>query len=130
MKKNLFIFGALIAMSPLCAQNFTYELPKLTDPAAMAANEIAMLDDLIAVTEQNLEKQKKIKILVVEYQKIQSVYLQNTENKEMLFRMIKSAYRLLESIKDAHLTQAFDPKFISELNLLSQIAAKSGIAKP
>jgi hypothetical protein len=44
--------------------------------------------------------------------------------------MIKSAYATLNTIKENHLEQTFDPDFISELTIISQVAKKRGVPKP
>lgn len=103
---------------------------KLTDPAALINNEIVMLDNLIAVTEKSLEKQKALRDLIEHYNNTQKALLKNSDNKELLFRTVKLAQRVLESIQDNHLTHNFDSAFLSELTLLSQIAAKYGEPKP
>lgn len=109
----------------------TSDLPPHTnDPLQITGNEITKLDALIEVTQQNLENQKKLRKLVSEYQQIQAQYLLNADDKEVLYRAVKSAHRLLENIKENHLTQAFDSQFISELSFFSQIATKRGIPKP
>lgn len=125
-----FILGC--SFLPLCYGEIASakSLSPIKDPAALIGNELARLDTLIDATQQSLDSQKKLRERIVEYKKIQDLYLKNSQDNEILFRMIKSAYRTLESIKEEHLTQTFDPDFISELTLLSQIATKRGIPKP
>lgn len=105
-------------------------LPPVKDPNALIGNELSRLDTLIQATQQSLDAQKKLREKIAEYQKIQDAYLQHSEDNELLFRMIKSAHRTLQSIQENHLVQIFDPDLISELSLLSQIATKRGIPKP
>jgi hypothetical protein len=108
-------------------------LPNLSyikDPAELLNNEIERLDTLIQATQQSLENQKALRASIVEYQKIQNLYLQNTQDNELLFHLIKNAHYLLESIKENHLLHTFDSDFLSELTLLSQAANKRGMPKP
>lgn len=102
----------------------------IKDPAALIGNEIARLDTLIQATELSLEGQKKLRIQIVEYQKLQDIFLKNPKDNELLFKVIKSAYRTLQTIKENNLTQTFDADFIDELTVLSQPATKRGIPKP
>jgi hypothetical protein len=102
----------------------------IKDPAALIGNEIARLDTLIQATELSLEGQKKLRVQIVEYQKLQDIYFKNPQDNELLFKVIKSAYRTLQTIKENHLTQTFDADFIDELTVLSQPATKRGIPKP
>lgn len=109
------------------------ETPSMTsikEPAALLGNEIARLDTLIQATQQSLEGQKKLRERIVEYQKIQDLYLKQPQDNDLLFKLVKSAYRTLESIKENHLTETFDPDFINELTVLSQAANKRGVPKP
>lgn len=102
----------------------------IRDPAALIGNEIARLDTLIQATQQSLEGQKTLREKIVEYKKIQDLYLQQPQNNDLLFRLVKSAKRTLDTIKENSLTQTFDPEFINELTVLSQAANKRGVPKP
>jgi hypothetical protein len=104
--------------------------PAVKDPTALLGNELARIDMLILATQQSLESQKKLREQIAEYQKIQEYYLKHSQDNEVLFRMIKIAYATLNTIKDNHLEQTFDPDFISELTVISQVAKKRGVPKP
>lgn len=109
----------------------TPDLPaRVEDPTAMVTNELAMLDTLIAATQQSLDKQKALRELIKKYQELQRTYFDNSEDNELLLRMVKLAHKIMESINDNKLTHNFDPAFLSELNLFSQIASKYGVPKP
>jgi hypothetical protein len=99
------------------------------DPAQLIPNEIARLDTLIQATEQSLEGQKILREQMIEYQKLQEQYLKHPQDNDLLFKVIKSAYRTLQTIKTNHLTQTFDTDFIDELTVLSKPATKRGIPK-
>lgn len=92
--------------------------------------EVSTLDNLIELTGQNLQSQERIRLQLIDYQKINTAFLKNPDDKEMLFQMIKSADRLFENINKTHLSQNFSPEFLNELKLFSQIASKAGIPKP
>lgn len=102
----------------------------IKDPAALIGNEISRLDTLIQATELSLEGQKKLRTQIMEYQKLQDLYFKTPQDNDLLFKVIKSAYRTLQTIKENHLVQTFDPEFIDELTVLSQPATKRGIPKP
>lgn len=109
----------------------TQDLPaRIEDPTAMVINELAMLDTLIAATQQSLEKQRALREQIKKYQELQKAYLDNTEDNELLLRIVKQASKVLDGINENRLGQNFDPAFISELTLFSQIAAKYGVPKP
>lgn len=102
---------------------------KETEPALVVAKEFQRLNNLINITEKNLENQKALKQLFIDYQQQQIHYLDNSQDKEVTLQMVKSAYRLLEGIKTNHLIQTFDTEFISQLTFFSQFAIKKGIPK-
>lgn len=92
--------------------------------------EITMLSDLIDATQQNLNNQIKLRDLIKQYQTYQKRYLEVADDNELLYQMIKTAYVILDIIKQNHLAEAFDPAFISELTIVSKPAAKRGLPKP
>lgn len=101
---------------------------EIKDPNALIGNEIARLDTLIQATEISFEAQKKLRTQIVEYQKLQDQYLQNQNDNGLLLKLVKSAYRTLQTIKENHLEQNFDADFIDELTIISLPASKKGIS--
>ena len=92
--------------------------------------EVSTLENLIELTKLQFQSQEKIRLQLIEYQKISTAFLKNPDDKELLFQTIKLADRLFENINQAHLSQNFSPEFLNELKLFSQIASKAGIPKP
>ncbi len=92
--------------------------------------ELEVIDSLILSTKTSLALQEKIRIQLIEYQKINKAFIQNPNDTDSLFRTIKSADLLFHNIQDAHLSQNFSPEFLNELTLFSQIASKKGTFKP
>ena len=105
-------------------------MPATKEPPILVENEIDVLNTLINATEKNLTKQKKMKDLVLEYQKALAFYLKNSSDKEAVLRVAYVAEKLLADIQEGHLIDSFNPDFISELTIFSQIAAKKGIPRP
>lgn len=122
-----YIFAACLLAVPCMGQ---IPIPSVKDPAALLGTELGRLDMLILATQQSLESQRKLREQIAEYQKIQEYYLKHSQDNEVLFRMIKSAHMTLNTIKENHLEQTFDPDFISELTIISQVAKKRGVPKP
>lgn len=127
----LFFLLTIFSMQVSTLENpMSPDLTTVKNPANLINHEISRLDNLIQATQQSLEGQKKLRERIMEYQKIQNLYLQNTNDNELLFQMVKSAYRTLSCVKENHLMQTLDTEFISELTKLAQIATKRGIPKP
>lgn len=116
----LSLFGQLAASSS----------PTVLDPKEIVSNELARLDFLIEATEKSLQQQQKLRSLLKDYQKLQAQYLNQPDDNELLFQLIKSAYTILETIKTLHLETAFEPEFLSELTVLAKPAIKSGMPRP
>lgn len=102
----------------------------IVHPHEVVANELARLDQLIDATKLSLAQQQKLRENIRLYQDLQKRYLDNPDDNELLYQLVKNAYYILESIKAQHLELAFEPDFLSELSLLSKPALKSGIPKP
>ena len=129
MKKVIATLLLLFTLS-LQATPSTNDLPPKEKQKEQTSNELTRLNNLIQVTAKNLEKQKSLLIMVQEYQHMQEKYLKSPDDNDQLFRLVKAAYRLSETIKENNLSQTFSSDFMSELNLFSQIAQKRGIPKP
>lgn len=118
-------FAAEAPLNPI-----TTDIPVAKSQEAVVAGEIAMLDNLIDVTKQNLEMQTQLRDRIQEYQKLLAVYLQNENDKELLFKLVRVATAVSNTVKENHLTQIFDQEFLSELNVFANIGNKRGIPKP
>ena len=124
----VFLIAALPAFA---AENKALpNLSSIRDPSQVIDHEIKRLDHLIQATKHSLENQKILRERILDYKKVQQAYELHPNDNEILYQMVKVGHRLLESIKENHLTQNFDPEFLSELTALSQFAAKRGIPKP
>ncbi len=125
----------LVSFSNLCMGNeatlkpITNDLPKMRSMDEIVSSELSRLDNLIVMTQQNLQNQLALRTLLEQYQQIQAQHLQNDQDIEILFKLVKMAQRLFESIKQNHLTHLFEQDFLSELALFSQIANKRGIPR-
>jgi hypothetical protein len=101
-----------------------------TESSQAVSQEIERIEDLIDVSKQNVSVLTQLKASIEKYQLLQSRYMQNQDNNDLLYQMIKEAYSILETIKKYQLASLFDPAFISELTLVSKPAAKLGLPKP
>lgn len=99
------------------------------DTKDVVSSELAMLDTLIEATKKSLANEITLKEQITRYQKIQELYLLGASDNDTLYKMAHLALRILETIKESHLTQNFDPAFLSELTLISRPATKPGIPK-
>lgn len=96
----------------------------IKDPKEIINVQLNSLDHLIKMTALTLHKMEEFRQNIAEYQTVQNQYLENTQDRKLLFRMTKLAYTLQDEIKKAEMTHAFDTEFMSELNLLARIYKK------
>lgn len=130
---HYFIFCLFLAAFPLAAA-VQQDLPKneataLKDPKEIINLQIKSLDHLTEMTKMSLAKMTQLRATIVKYQTIQELYLQQPKDKELLYRMTKLANDLLQEIKSAHLTHAFDSEFMSELHMFSRMYRKNEVPK-
>jgi hypothetical protein len=101
-----------------------------TASSQLISNQLVKIDEWLEAAKQNVRALSQIKASVEKYQHLQARYMQNPDNNEALYQMIKEAHSLLEAIKTMQLTPLFDAAFISELTVVSKPVAKLGIPKP
>lgn len=97
----------------------------------LSANEdLARLDALIKVTQENLAHEIALREYLKTYLDLQEQYLKNPDDKEQLLRVARAAVKVMDSIKDNNLASTFSNSFMSELTLFAQVGQKRGIPKP
>ena len=120
------IILAFLAISPLAALE---HLPQISDASSDVDHELSELNALITVTEEMLTAEKKVRFQVEEYSRLRQLYLRDGDDRELLFRIIKAAYTLRETIHHHHLDHAFSKSFIEELDLFAQVANKRSLPR-
>lgn len=123
MFRNLFAI-CLLPLFAFAVNPTTSEIPNFSQLNQNTKQELALIDNLIEVTEKNLARQRKLKREINEYIALQERYMKNTNDKDLGFQLVKSAKEVLEGIKDQNLTQVMDAQFMSELAFFSSIADK------
>lgn len=97
--------------------------------AVSQSKEIEVVEGLIKLSECNVETQKNLRALILDYQTANANYIQNPDDRDSLLKTAKLALRTSQIIQDNHLEHLFTQEFMSELNLFAQIAKKMGIPK-
>lgn len=128
-KKSFFLSLLLSYNLNLMAATTSEIGAPIKDPKMLVKNEILRLDTLIEATEKSLEAQRMLREKIYEYQALQENFIKTPNDNEILFKIIKSAYKILQIIQENHLTQNFDTDFIDELTLLSKPATKRNLPK-
>jgi len=127
MKKLLLTACCLLSCSALFS--LQTDLPQISDISSKVPQELDTLNAVIGATRENLSRQEILKDEVERYQQLQARFLQNPDNNELLFQMVKSAYRISELVQTAHLQNAFSKNFLNEIEMFARVAAKRGIPR-
>jgi hypothetical protein len=109
---------------------YSQEVLSIDDPSKVIEKELSMLSELIESSKVHLKNLVFLKESIDNYRKLQACCMENLEDQETLYKMIKLAQTILVNIKQNQLIPLFDPAFISELTILSKPAAKLGIPRP
>lgn len=129
--KNLIICTvSTLAFLPSLQGAGPTDLPQISDVSSNVSGELQTLDQIIAMTKENLAAQEVIRQKVHYYYRLQQAYLSDPDDRELLFRMVKTSYKLLELINKNHLRHAFTDEFLGELDVFAQVAVKRGIPRP
>lgn len=120
MKKTFFVLMMATAYAGFCESNVV----DITSPMTVVPTNLSSLELLIQATEQQHTFQVALREEIIAYEKMRDQYLQNPEDKDLLFRVVKRADRVLEEIKMSKLTHLFDTEFLKELNVFARFAKK------
>lgn len=94
------------------------------EPSPLAEDEIKRLEDWIQITEEQLELQKKLKKLMIEFRLQKDQFTSGNENKSFIANMIKTAKEIFILIRQAHIEHLFPSDYLKELALFKSIGEK------
>jgi hypothetical protein len=120
---SIYVLFAVCCSALLCAAPPPAALP-YGEGHALIARQIEQMDLLVQATEQSLADEKKVRALILEYQKIEAQFIKHPEDNAVLLKMVRQAAKILDAVKQAYLEHLFDPEFLEELNILARAAAK------
>jgi|GEM_PF-4732779 len=117
---------------PILAFELPEDVPPATvkDPKEIIDIQVRSLELLQKRTALTLSQIEGLKNEIIEYKRVQELYLDNIENRRFLADMLCAAANLLQGIKNAHITDFFEPEFLSELTTLSQLQLKMALPAP
>lgn len=89
----------------------------------LIADEIATLNELIEVTEKNLEHQKKTRELLIAFKQARLDFMNDPDNARKGTLMVRYAMELYREIEQQRLTHLFPPDFVYELQFFTEVGA-------
>ena len=84
--------------------------------------EISVLDNLIEVTQKNLNNQKLLHQKLIHFKEVQKKYIEDTDNKKLAEDMIYSANEVLQVIESSHLMHLFNVDFMKDIEFFAQFS--------
>ncbi len=90
--------------------------------------ELKILDDLIATSERQINLQKELRDLIIQFHTQQDLFYQGSDsdqkNKELASKMVSTAATILKNSEENHYIHLFPPFFVEELKLFANISKK------
>lgn len=93
-------------------------------------DEVKVAEQLIIATSRQLETQKQMKELMLQFKKQREEFIQGNQTKSHAGRMVRTARQIYEMISSNHLEHLFAKEYLDELLFFSSIAGKTAITKP
>lgn len=116
------------------AENPTLLIPQSslieTNLPLVTEDEVSTLEQLISATEAQLEAQKQLKQLMLQFQKQREEFVQGNQSRTHASRMVRTARQIYEMITSNHIEHLFAKDYIEELSFFSSIAGKTSVTRP
>jgi hypothetical protein len=135
MSKGIsFVFTSFVCVAFCQADNPTLLIPQssLIESSLPLGeeDEVKIVDHLITATTAQLETQKHLKELMLQFKKQREEFIQGNQTKAHAGRMVRTARQIYEIIAANHLEHLFAKDYLDELTFFSSIAGKTAVAKP
>jgi hypothetical protein len=135
MKKFLtYLFFMLGGMSAGNTENPTLLIPQSslieTSLPLGEEDELKTIDHLISATAQQLEAQKQIKELMLQFKKLREEFVLGNQSKSHATRMVRTARQIYEMVTSSHIEHLFAKDYLDELTFFSSIAGKTAVTRP
>ncbi len=135
MKPYLFLVPVFLAQLVICqAENPTLLIPQSslmqTSALIVDEDELKIVEQLIEATTAQLETQKQLKELMLQFQKEREVFVQGNQTKVQAGRLVRTARQIYEMITANHLEHLFAKDYLDELTFFASIAGKTAVSRP
>ena len=134
MKKFTFLIFVLSNVCFCFGENPTLLIPQSslieTHVPLGAEDEVKTIDQLIVATTQQLESQKQLKELMLQFKKQREEFVQGNQTKSHAGRMVRTARQIYEMITLNHIEHLFAKDYLDELSFFASIAGKSSVKRP
>lgn len=93
-------------------------------------DELKIIDQLIIATTAQLEIQKQMKDLMLQFKKQRETFIQGDQSKAHAGRLVRTARQIYEMIAANHLEHLFAKDYLDELTFFASIAGKTAVSRP
>ncbi len=134
-KKRLLFFLLLQGGIAVCsANNPTLKIPESsltpTFPSWAEVDEIKMIEQMIDATSRQLEMQKHLKEMILQFNQLRKEFIEGNQTKKHTASMVRTARQIYEIMMANHLDHLFAKDYLEELTFFSSIAGKNSVARP
>ena len=130
---KIFLF-TVIWMRIVFSDNSTLLIPQsslIETTLPLSENdEMKIIDQMISATSRQLEMQKQMKELMMQFKKQREEFVQGNQTKSHAGRMVRTARQIYEMITSNHLEHLFAKDYLDELTFFSSIAGKAAVTRP
>lgn len=135
MRKKLTLLVFSLGLMSVCsAENPTLLIPQsslIENSLPLGEeDEVKTIDQLISATTQQLEAQKQIKELMLQFKKLREEFVLGNQSKSHTSRMVRGARQIYEMITANHIEHLFAKDYLDELTFFSSIAGKTAVTRP
>ena|ERR1700722_220755 len=93
-------------------------------------DEVKVIDQLITATARELEAQKQMKELMLQFKRQREEFVQGNQTKVHAGKMVRTARQIYELVTSHHLEHLFAKDYLDELTFFSSIAGKTAVPRP
>lgn len=97
---------------------------------SLGDDEVKIVDQLIESTIKQLDMEKHLKTLMIQFKDQKELFVQGDQTKGHAGQMIRTARQIYEIISANHIEHLFPKDYLEELTFFSSIAGKNKISKP
>jgi len=126
MKKHILLWILSLCILS-AAQAAPRSIPGRSQTASEVNEDMVLLEDFIAATQETLQASMELKERVTHYLQVQEKYLADPSNRDVAYRMVKEARGIMDEIEKNHLSQLFTNQFLGEVSFFAQLGKKKGV---
>ena len=97
----------------------------LSWPLLAHQDDLALLGELIEVTQSNLEEQKKLLSLMECYQTTRDAFVEDFTSQKLAALLVREASQILNNVEKHHLAHLFSTEFMTEIRFFTEVREKA-----